>query len=138
MKVAVVGVGLIGGSVGLAARQRLGAHVVGYDPSAGALDAALTRGAIVEACPTLEAAVADADFVCVAAPVQVLAGVIRDVLAVAGPDCVVTDVGSVKRIIVQEVGDHRFIVNQGLDFLGTKLVQWGEPRTWGLELKARL
>ena len=47
MKVAVVGVGLIGGSIGLAARQRLGAHVCGYDPSAGALEAALMRGAIV-------------------------------------------------------------------------------------------
>lgn len=109
MKVAVVGVGLIGGSVGLAARQRLGAHVVGYDPSAGALEAALTRGAILEPCASLEAAVTDADFVFVAAPVQVLAAVIRDVLAFAGEDCVVTDVGSVKRAIVREVADHRFI-----------------------------
>ena len=46
VKVAVVGVGLIGGSIGLAARQRLGAHVSGYDPSAGALEAAIARGAI--------------------------------------------------------------------------------------------
>ena len=60
MKVAVVGVGLIGCSIGLAARQRLGAHVVGYDPSAGALEAAIARGAIVESL-SLAAAAAGAD-----------------------------------------------------------------------------
>ena len=73
MKVAVVGVGLIGGSIGLAARQRLGAHVSGYDPSAGALEAAIARGAIDRVLVSVEAAVADADFAFVAAPVQVLA-----------------------------------------------------------------
>ena len=97
MKVAVVGVGLIGGSIGLAARQRLGAHVCGYDPSAGALEAAVARGAIAESCSTLQAAVADADFAFVAAPVHVLAGVVSDVLEAAGEGCVVSDVGSVKR-----------------------------------------
>ena len=109
MKVAVVGVGLIGGSIGLAARQRLGAHVCGYDPSAGALEAAIARGAIVESCPTLEAAVADADFAFVAAPVHVLAGVVSDVLAAAGEDCVVSDVGSVKRAVAGAVSNSRFI-----------------------------
>ncbi len=109
MKVAVVGVGLIGGSVGLAARQRLGAHVVGYDPSAGALEAAIARGAIAESCASVEEAVADADFAFVAAPVHVLAGVVSEVLAVAGPECVVTDVGSVKRAVADAVSNPRFI-----------------------------
>jgi prephenate dehydrogenase len=109
VKVAVVGVGLIGGSVGLAARQRLGAIVSGYDPSAGALEAAIARGAIVERAQSIEAAVADADFAFVAAPVQVLATVVRDVLSVAPPECVVTDVGSVKRSIVGEVSHPHFI-----------------------------
>ena len=109
MKVAVVGVGLIGGSIGLAARERLGARVSGYDPSAGAREAAIARGAVLEAHDTVEAAVADADFVFVAAPVQVLASTVGDVLAVAGPECVVTDVGSVKRVVVGAVDDPRFI-----------------------------
>ena len=109
MRVAVVGVGLIGGSIGLAARQRLGAHVSGYDPSAGAREAAIARGAVIEACETVEAAVADADFAFVAAPVQVLAAAVGETLAAAGPDCVVTDVGSVKRAVVGAVDDPRFI-----------------------------
>ena len=101
VKVAVVGVGLIGGSIGLAARQRLGAHVCGYDPSAGALEAAIARGAIVECRSSIEAAVADADFAFVAAPVQVLAATVREVLSFAGERCVVTDVGSVKRAVAR-------------------------------------
>ncbi len=44
VKVAVLGVGLIGGSIGLAARARAGAHVSGYDPEPGVLRAALERG----------------------------------------------------------------------------------------------
>ena len=53
VKVAVVGVGLIGGSIGLAARQRLGAHVSGYDPSAAARETAIARGAVLEAHDTV-------------------------------------------------------------------------------------
>ncbi len=107
MKVAVVGVGLIGGSIGLAARQRLGAHVSGYDPAPAALDAAVARGAIVEGCDSVAGAVQDADFAFVAAPVSALAAMVAEALAAAGDGCVVSDVGSVKRAVV--VDDPRFI-----------------------------
>ena len=109
MRIAVVGVGLIGGSIGLAARQRLGAHVSGYDPSAAARETAVARGAVVDAHDTVAAAVAEADFAFVAAPVQTVAAAVREVLATAGPECVVSDVGSVKRAVVDEVDDPRFI-----------------------------
>ena len=46
MRVAVLGVGLIGGSIGLAARSRAGAEVSGYDRDRGVLRAALALGAI--------------------------------------------------------------------------------------------
>jgi len=109
VKVAVVGVGLIGGSIGLAARQRLGAHVSGYDPSAAARETAIARGAVLEAHDTVAAAVDGADFAFVAAPVQSLADVVGGVLEAAGEDCVVTDVGSVKRAVVGALDDERFI-----------------------------
>jgi len=109
VRIAVVGVGLIGGSIGLAARQRLGAHVSGYDPSAAARETAVARGAVVDAHDTVAAAVAEADFAFVAAPVQTVAAAVREVLAAAGPECVVSDVGSVKRAVVDEVDDPRFI-----------------------------
>ena len=76
VRVAVLGIGLIGGSVGLAARERLGAHVVGWDPDPAAPERALARGAIDEAAPTLADALAGADVAFVAAPVDALRDVV--------------------------------------------------------------
>jgi prephenate dehydrogenase len=105
--VAVVGVGLIGGSIGLAARSRLAAEVRGFDPAEGAL--ALARGAISNDCGSIAEAVAGADVAFVAVPVGALPKSVAEVLAVAGEDCVVTDVGSTKRSVVAAVDDPRFV-----------------------------
>jgi prephenate dehydrogenase len=107
--VAVLGVGLVGGSVGLAARERLGAEVRGYDPAPGVLDTALARGAVAHACGSVAEALDGASAAFVAAPVRALPGAVRQALAAAGPECVVTDVGSTKRELVGEVEDPRFI-----------------------------
>jgi prephenate dehydrogenase len=109
LKVAVLGVGLIGGSIGLAARRRLGAHIVGYDPDPDALSRALELGSIDE--PALDAATAliDADYAFVATPVGSSVAVARAALEAAGPDCVVSDVGSTKRHIARELSDPRFV-----------------------------
>jgi prephenate dehydrogenase len=109
MRIAVLGVGLIGGSVGLAARERLGAEVAGWDPSPEALQEALERGALSEACAGVPEAVAGAEAVFAAAPVARLPALIAQALAAAPADCVVTDVGSTKRAIVAAVDDERFV-----------------------------
>jgi prephenate dehydrogenase len=109
MRLAVVGVGLIGGSIALAAKQRLGAAVAGFDAAPQALEAALGRGVLNRACPTLAAAVADAEAVFVAVPVGATARAVDEVLAAAPEDCVVTDVGSTKRIVVGAHADPRFV-----------------------------
>ena len=109
MRIAVLGVGLIGGSVGLAARERLGAEVIGWDPADGVLDAALERGAIDRAAPSPEAALEGVEAAFVAAPVAALPDAVRAALAAAGEDCVVTDVGSTKRAVVEAAADERFI-----------------------------
>jgi len=105
----VLGVGLIGGSIGLAARRRLGAHVVGYDADAGASSRAVELGAIEYAARDIGAAVREADYVFVAIPVGKTVEVAREALAAAGPDCVVSDVGSTKRHVAREVSDRRFV-----------------------------
>jgi prephenate dehydrogenase len=69
MRLAVLGVGLIGGSVALAARQRLGAEVTGYDDSPEALERALQLGALNCARSSVTDAVAGAQAVFVAVPV---------------------------------------------------------------------
>ncbi len=109
MRIAILGVGLIGGSIGLAARERAGATVTGFDPAPGVLDAALERGAIDVAAPDAATAAAEAEVVFVAAPVGVLPGAVRDALAAAPADATVTDVGSTKRAVNAAVDDARFI-----------------------------
>jgi prephenate dehydrogenase len=109
LHIAVIGVGLIGGSISLAARERLGAEVVGYDSSPAALAAALERGAVDGTAPSIAEAVRDCDAVFVAVPVGRLSEAVGAVLAAAPPDCVVSDVGSTKRAVVAEHDDPRFV-----------------------------
>jgi len=109
LRIALVGVGLIGGSIGLAARERLGATVAGYDSSAPALRRALERGAVDRACDELEDAVRDAEAVFVAVPVGGLRSAVAGVIGAAPADCAVSDVGSTKRAIVAAVEDPRFV-----------------------------
>jgi prephenate dehydrogenase len=109
LRIAVLGVGLIGGSIGLAARRRADAHVQGYDPAAPVLEQALALGAIDVAAPDVAAAVRDAEVVFAAAPVGALGEVVREALAHAGPTCVVSDVGSTKRLLADAGADERFI-----------------------------
>jgi prephenate dehydrogenase len=110
MRIAVLGVGLIGGSVGLAARARLDAEVSGFDPDSELLDRAAELGAIDSAHDSVAAAVAGAELVFCAAPVASLPGVGAEALEAASDDCAVTDVGSVKRDVIAALGsDSRFI-----------------------------
>jgi prephenate dehydrogenase len=105
----VLGLGLIGGSIALAARERASAHVTGYDSDPVARARALELGAIDAQAPDVEAAVSGAQVVFVATPVGALADVITRALAAAGPDCVVSDVGSTKRLIATIATDERLI-----------------------------
>ena len=99
-RVTVLGTGLIGGSVGLAARAR-GHQVCGYDPNPERLARAVEVGALDEAAPDLATAVAGADLVVIAVPVGRAAQVV--VAALDAGAAVVTDVGSVKAAVVLAV-----------------------------------
>jgi prephenate dehydrogenase len=109
MRIAVLGVGLIGGSIGLAARTRAGASVRGYDPDPDVRARALALGVIDEQADDIAGAVAGAQVVFVAAPVGELPRTVKQALESAGPDCVVTDVGSTKRALADAAADERFV-----------------------------
>ena len=94
-KIAIVGTGLIGASVGLAARRAGAERVTGWDPDPTHLDAAGERGA-VEPAADLAAALEGADLAVVAAPVTALPAQVRAVLDASAPSVTVTDVGSTK------------------------------------------
>jgi prephenate dehydrogenase len=107
MRVALAGVGLIGGSVGMAARRRLGAHVVGWNRSPAALELALRRGAIDEAVGSI-ADIGSADVAIAGVAVDALEDAVR-ALCDALPDAVVTDVGSTKGALVGAIDRPNFI-----------------------------
>jgi prephenate dehydrogenase len=110
VRIALLGVGLIGGSIGLAARERVeGAQVVGWDPDPKALRGALERGALDRSANSLEDAVASIEACFLAAPVDALPRLLRRVLATAPEDCVVSDVGSTKRLVAASTDDGRFV-----------------------------
>jgi prephenate dehydrogenase len=110
MSLAVLGVGLIGGSVGLAASRRSGTEVVGYDPDPATLERAVEVGAVDRGVESVAAACAGAEVVVCAAPVAALPELGRAALEASGPETVVTDVGSTKRALVAALGDdERFI-----------------------------
>ncbi len=109
MRVAILGVGLIGGSLGLAARRRADAHVIGFDADERVCATALGLGAIDTAAADLHSAVRGADVVFVGVPVGALAETVAEALHAAGPDCVVSDVGSTKRVLAEVGADERFI-----------------------------
>jgi prephenate dehydrogenase len=109
VRIAVLGVGLIGGSVALAARERLDAEVVGWDPSAVARARGRERGARPRAADSVADAVVGADAVFCAAPVARLEGLVAEALEAASAECVVTDVGSTKRAVTAAFADPRFV-----------------------------
>ena len=106
---AVIGTGLIGASVGLAARRAGVERVVGWDLDPAHLATAAERGA-VEASPDLAAALEGAELAVVAAPVTVLPAQVRAVLDASATGCTVTDVGSTKGGVCAAVpGVGRFV-----------------------------
>ena len=110
MRVAVLGVGLIGGSIGLAAREHVeDAEVVGFGRDRPRLDRARELGAIDRAADSLAAALDGAEVCFACAPVGALPELVRAALDAAGPDCVVTDVGSTKQGLLAAIDDERFV-----------------------------
>jgi prephenate dehydrogenase len=104
VRIAVVGTGLIGASVGLAALRAGLGEVVGWDEDREALEVAAERAA-VEPAHSLGEALSDANVALVAVPVAGLPTVVRDVLDAAPADCAVTDVGSTKGSVCAAAGD---------------------------------
>ena len=102
--VAVVGTGLVGTSVGLAAKRAGSRRVAGWDADPGIL-----RSSGLEAAGSLAEAVSGAELAVVAVPVGSLVEATQAVLDVASPETTVTDVGSTKRALAQSIDDPRFV-----------------------------
>src|SRR5260221_10529855 len=101
MRLAVIGVGLIGGSFALALKQAgKVSHVVGVGRNRANLDLARERRIIDAIAPDAATAARDADVVLVAAPVAQFAAIFGALASTLKPGAVVTDAGSTKRDVV--------------------------------------
>src|SRR3954447_15009275 len=106
-RLGIVGTGLIGASVGLAAKRAGVGHVAGYDFSAESLEVAQQRGAIDEARAS-PGELAAAALVVVAVPVTTLQPVLRGLLEADG-NATITDAGSTKSNLAEAIGDRHFV-----------------------------
>ena len=104
---AVVGVGLIGGSVGLAAKARAATRrVVGIGRNPDTLARAQELGAVDEFTTDLAAGVRSADVVVFCSPVDLIARQVREAAGYAMPGALFTDAGSTKGTIVRDLDGH--------------------------------
>lgn len=103
-KLALIGVGLLGGSLGLAVKQRrLAATVVGHVRREAGVAECLAAGAVDHATTDLAAAAADADLVVLCTPIGQMRTLIDALRPLLKPGAIVTDVGSVKASVVGEL-----------------------------------
>ena len=100
-KIAALGLGLIGGSLGLALQQAgIAKHIAGYDSNPDATYQALARGAITDICNTAEKAVQQADMVILATPILAMPELLKRIAPVLKPGVLVTDTASTKTQIL--------------------------------------
>ena len=117
-RLAIVGVGLLGGSVAKAARARsVASEIVGVGRDAGRLEAASRDGAFDRVTTDFAGGVRDADVVVLAAPVLAILPLLEAVAKASGPETIVTDVGSTKSAIVAAAA--RIARDHGLRFVGS-------------------
>lgn len=98
--VAIIGLGLLGGSIGLAIKARgPGIATTGWDRDPAVRERAAARGLVDQVCDTPEAAVADADLVILCVPVGAMGDAARAIAPGLKPDAIISDVGSSKEAV---------------------------------------
>jgi prephenate dehydrogenase len=99
--IAIIGPGLLGGSLGLALKQNgWEGRIIGVARKESTLETARARGCIDEAVTDIDDAVAEADLIVLATPVQSACRLLERMADAVNPSAVITDVGSTKQSIV--------------------------------------
>ncbi len=117
-RVTLVGVGLLGGSLGLALRRRrLAGSVVGFVRRRASISECQRLGAVDVATRDLHRAVAGAELIVLCTPIGRMRSLVEQMLPALGPGAIVTDVGSVKASVVREL--ERLIAKAGGHYVGS-------------------
>ena len=124
-KVALIGVGLLGGSIGLALRQRRAAREVhGFVRRAEAAAECAALRVVDEVTTDLRQSIRDADFVILCTPIAQMTDLTKRMLPDLKPGAIVTDVGSVKAGVVQAL--EPLVSGGGGNFIGSHPMAGGE------------
>ncbi len=104
-RLAIIGVGLIGGSLGLALKDRMGdsIYVTGHCRTQASMDLAVERGAVDMASADLETVVRDADIVFLSPPVLQIVPMVEKILPFLKKGAILTDAGSTKAYIYERL-----------------------------------
>ena len=101
-RVAIIGLGLLGGSIGLAVKARgLGISTTGWDRDASVRERAAQRGLVDAVCDTAEAAAQNADLVILCVPVGAMGDAAQSIAPGLQPHAIVSDVGSSKAAVAE-------------------------------------
>jgi prephenate dehydrogenase len=124
-KITIIGVGLLGGSIGLAVRRRkLAGEVAGYVRRASSLKDCEKAGALDYATTDLLAAVSKADLVILCTPLAQMRSIAEQIIPALKRGAIVTDVGSAKAGVVREL--ESLIKKSGAHFVGSHPMAGGE------------
>ena len=105
-KIAIIGLGLIGGSIGLAAKRFSNKiHLQGFAKSDLTVKTALSRGLVSEAYLDLSQINRDIDLVILATPLSSFASIVKEISPYLKDGCVITDTGSAKSKVIIEIED---------------------------------
>ena len=117
-KITIVGVGLLGGSLGLAIKKRgLADEVAGYVRRAASM-AECKQAKAVDVCTRdLQEAVADADLIVLCTPLAQMCPLLQEMRAAIKRGAIITDVGSVKATVVKEL--ESLVAKSGAHFVGS-------------------
>ena len=114
-KITIIGVGLIGGSLGLALKEKNpNFKIVGIDKQE-IIEKAITRGAIDEGTVNLKEGIKEADIVIIATPVKTILNILTQINPFLKKGCLVTDTGSTKQQIVQKANK---VLSKDIFFIG--------------------
>ena len=103
MKLAIIGLGLIGGSIALAAKKNKACtSISAFDLNRNSLEKAFARGIIDNCCFDIETVISDANLIIIAVPVEHFAAILEVIAPQLKSAQVITDVGSTKAQIVQD------------------------------------
>ena len=118
-RVAIIGVGLIGGSLGMAIKsRRLAGQITGVTRHRSTLNLAKRHNALDRTTLDSGKAVKDADLVIIATPISRIVKITREIAPYLKRGCIVTDVGSVKGVIVREIEKIARIRRKEVYFIG--------------------